>query len=215
MGVTKDKLNLIEKMVLIREAMRGITKDNKGFGYKYVSGSQVLDKIRPKMDELKVFLKVETKDISWQTFNYKNTKGEEKIDFIVTGTVVYTWVNGEEPTEREITEFPLMGQQDDISKALGSALTYSERYFILKTLQAPTDTDDPDSRDTTGRRGTGFTPNKATATFTRPIASAGATTAPAGGQCEGCNIVVNANVAKFSKHKFNKVLCMNCQKKEG
>ena len=35
-------------------------------------------------------------------------------------------------------------QQNDISKAFGSALTYSERYLLLKSLGAPTDEDDPD-----------------------------------------------------------------------
>ena len=36
------------------------------------------------------------------------------------------------------------GIQDDSSKALGSALTYSERYFLLKFFNIPTDDDDPD-----------------------------------------------------------------------
>ena len=40
--------------------------------------------------------------------------------------------------------FEYYGQQNDISKAFGSALTYSERYLLLKSLGAPTDEDDPD-----------------------------------------------------------------------
>ena len=37
---------------------------------------------------------------------------------------------------------------------LPTSLTYSERYFILKFFQAPTDDADPDNRDTSNR-GTG------------------------------------------------------------
>ena len=40
-----------------------------------------------------------------------------------------------------------MGQQtDDISKAVGTAMTYNERYFLLKFLGLPTDEDDADAK---------------------------------------------------------------------
>ena len=112
------------------------------------------------MDELKVLLKIETDDITWTTFDYKNSKGEDKTDFVVAGKVKYTWINADEPTEREECSFDIFGQQDDISKAYGSGLTYSERYFILKSLQAPTDGDDPDSKDTSGRTSKNQNSNK-------------------------------------------------------
>ena len=112
------------------------------------------------MDELGVLLKIETDDITWTTFDYKNSKGEDKTDFVVAGKVKYIWINADEPTEREECSFDIFGQQDDISKAYGSGLTYSERYFILKSLQAPTDNDDPDSKDTSGRTSKNQNSNK-------------------------------------------------------
>ena len=190
-------MNLWQKLIEIRKAIDNFEKDINGYGYSYVSGSQVLSKIRPKMDELGVLLKIETNDTLWSTFDYKNNKGEEKTDFIVSGKVNYTWINADNPEEREECSFDIFGQQDDISKAYGSGLTYSERYFILKTLQAPTDSDDPDSKNTTGKKSNKSINQNSNAS------------------CSECNINIPINVANFSQKKYGRALCFNCQKKEG
>lgn len=192
-------MNLNQKLIEIRKEIDKFVKDTKGFGYSYVSGSQVLEKIRPKMDELKVRLKIETENVIWTTFDYKNSKGEEKTDFIVTGEIIYTWINADNPEEQDINKFNLLGQQDDISKAYGSALTYAERYFILKNLQAPTDNDDPDSKDTTGKK----------SKYTKQQGNQTAY------QCAECGTGIIQTVANFSIQKYNKPLCFNCQKKVG
>lgn len=187
-------MNLWQKLIEVRREIDNFVKDTKGFGYQYVSGSQALSKIRPKMDKLGILLKIETDDILWTTYDYKNSKGEAKTDFIISGKVKYTWINADEPKEREECSFDLFGQQDDISKAYGSGLTYSERYFILKTLQAPTDNDDPDSKDTRGK-----VSNKNSNEVYR---------------CNSCAKEIPYNIARFSYQKYKKSLCMDCQKKE-
>lgn len=150
-------LNIYQKLVEIRKSIDVFTKDTEGYGYKYVSGSQVLHKIKAKMDELGVLLIPHINDQSHKTFDYtvwdKQAKQEKsKTDFIVFGSMTYTWVNAENPDDRIEIPFQYMGQQDDISKAFGSALTYSERYFLLKFFGVPTDEDDPDAKDTTGKQ---------------------------------------------------------------
>jgi len=149
----QPKLNLHQKLVEIRRNIDVFTKDTEGFGYRYVSGSQVLGKIKDKMDELQVLLIPEVLNHKYSTFNYIDKKGKEKTDFIVTADMKYVWVNAENPEERIEIPWQTMGQQDDISKAFGSGLTYSERYFLLKFFGVPTDDDDPDARDTTGKNG--------------------------------------------------------------
>ncbi|MGY2126768.1 ERF family protein, partial [Nocardia gipuzkoensis] len=42
--------------------------------------------------------------------------------------------------------FYAVGQQDDVSKAHGTALTYTERYFLMKFFNIPTDEDDADAK---------------------------------------------------------------------
>lgn len=144
-------MNLYQKLIEIRKDVIKFSKDSEGYGYKYVSGSQAIAKIRSKMDELGVLLIPEIKEATSTTYDYVNAKGKECTDHIISGDMSYTWINAEEPSEKLTVPWKLYGAQDDISKAFGSGLTYSERYFILKFFQAPTDADDPDSRDTTGR----------------------------------------------------------------
>jgi hypothetical protein len=150
-------LNIYQKLVEIRKSIDVFTKDTEGYGYKYVSGSQVLHKIKAKMDELGVLLIPHVLNQRYETFDYtvwdKQAKAEkQKTDFIVSGDMKYIWVNAENPEDRIEIPWQYMGQQDDISKAYGSGLTYSERYFLLKFFGVPTDEDDPDAKDTTGKQ---------------------------------------------------------------
>ena len=86
----------------------------------------------------------------WEKHEYVTAKGKEKLDFIVTAKMTYTWINAEEPTDKLVVPWVCIGQQtDDISKAMGTALTYNERYFLLKFLGIPTDEDDADSKPPT------------------------------------------------------------------
>lgn len=188
-------MNLWQKIIEIRKQIDNFTKDTKGYGYSYVSGSQVLSKIRPTMDALGLILKIETSDIVWSTYDYKTSTGEEKTDFIISGKIKYTWINAENPDEREECNFDIFGQQDDISKAYGSGLTYSERYFILKSLQAPTDSDDPDQKDTRGNVRRTYNSNPVEKTY----------------KCQKCGKAVTEKIAKYAYGKFNRVLCMDCQ----
>jgi hypothetical protein len=149
-------MNLHQKIVEVRKSIDGFTKDSKSFNYSYVSGTQVLSKIQEKMNELGILLVPKITDQSFQTYDYqvynKNTKTMvDKTDFIVHGNMSYTWINAEEPSDILEIPFYYTGQQDDISKAFGSGLTYTERYFLLKFFNLPTDDADPDARDTTGR----------------------------------------------------------------
>ncbi|MED3974553.1 ERF family protein [Priestia megaterium] len=144
--------NIYQKLVAIRKTIDAFTKDSESFGYSYVSGSQVLHKIKDKMDELEVVLMPQVLNQHHETFDYV-AKGKEKTDFIVTGDMKYVWVNAENPEDKIEIPWQFMGQQDDISKAFGSGLTYSERYFLLKFFGVPTDSDDPDGKDTSGKQG--------------------------------------------------------------
>lgn len=153
-------MNLHQKLVEIRKEIDVFSKDTKGFNYSYVSGSQVLGKIQEKMNELGVILYPEMKELEHSTFDYqqwnKNRKEmEDKTDFVISGDMKYVWQNAENPEEKIEIDWNIYGQQDDISKAYGSALTYSERYFLLKFFNAPTDDDDPDTRQGASKKATG------------------------------------------------------------
>lgn len=58
--------------------------------------------------------------------------------------MTFRWVNAENP--EDYLEVPWYGQGvDDGEKGVGKALTYAEKYFVLKFFHIATDKDDPDS----------------------------------------------------------------------
>ncbi len=137
-------MTLHEKLIKLREAVPYAQEDAQGYQYKYVSGTSLLAVLRPKMDELGVLLIPSTGEYTWTETIKENQKGEKSALFIVTLDMTMTWVNAEKPEEKIDVPFSAFGAQDDISKAFGSALTYSERYFLLKFFSIPTDKLDPD-----------------------------------------------------------------------
>ena len=147
-------MNLYKKIIEVRKIANGFSKDTKSFGYEYVSGNQILNKIKDKMNEVGLILQTSAQAGEHKLFCYTNSKGQDKVDIQVWGSMAYTWINAEQPEERETVSWAYYGQQDDISKSFGSALTYSERYFLLKYFGLPTDEDDPDGKDTTGKQTT-------------------------------------------------------------
>ena len=150
-------MNLHEKMVEIRKLVKALKKDvvgKVGFkDYPYIGTDNILEKIMDKMNELKVLLIPSLSECSMREFNYVNSSGKEKIDIITQGMMGFTWINAEEPTDREYMPWYFFGQQDEASKSLGSGLTYSQRYFLKMSFQIATDEDDPDQRDTSGKLG--------------------------------------------------------------
>lgn len=146
-----EALNLYQKIADVKANIDGFTKDTKSYKYSYVSGSQVLHRIRNKMIEHRLLLVPSTtqenyKQIEVTRFN-KNAGREVTVtEFVVEMKLTYTWINAEKPEERMEVTFYSVGQQDDVSKAHGTALTYSERYFLMKFFNIPTDEDDADAK---------------------------------------------------------------------
>lgn len=143
-------MNIYQKLIEIRKEVDTFEKDKAGYNYSYVSGSQVLNKIRFRMDELGVILEphIFHRESSYQIFEHdtvdKFGKTKHCVDYIVSAPMTYTWINADDPKDKTEVEWSLYGQQDEISKALGSGLTYSERYFLMKYFSVPTDECDPD-----------------------------------------------------------------------
>lgn len=146
-----SELNLYQKIADVKANIDGFTKDTKGYNYTYVSGSQVLHRIRSKMIEHNLLLVPSTseenyKQIEVTRFNKKANREVTVTEFIVEMKLKYTWINGDKPQEQLEVPFYSVGQQDDVSKAHGTALTYAERYFLMKFFNIPTDEDDADAK---------------------------------------------------------------------
>ncbi|MCE5001712.1 MULTISPECIES: ERF family protein [Staphylococcus] len=142
-----EKLNLYQKIADVKANIDGFTKDTKGYNFSYVSGSQILHRIRTKMIEHNLLLVPSTTNEKWTTHTYKNKKGNEIVDFVIEMDLNYKWINADKPEEQLDISYHAFGQQSDISQAHGTALTYAERYFLMKFFNIPTDEDDADAKE--------------------------------------------------------------------
>lgn len=189
-------MNIYQKIVEIRKSIKGFSKDSKGYGYEYVSGNQILRAIKEKMDELQVVLipSVNYNTLNWEKHTYNNTKGQEKLDFIVQAQMTYKWVNAENPADFIEVPWVMIGQQaDDISKAVGTAMTYNERYFLLKQFGLPTDEDDADAKTQDSAYGSKATKSQTT---NRKLSDAQVKRLIAIGSSKGQQIATLKKVAK-------------------
>ena len=163
-------MNIYQKLVEVRKSVPYLQKQNEGAQYKYVSSSQTLGAIRKKMDELNLLLIPEILEsrVNSVIEEGKDKFGNDKkrVTYFTELDIKYVWVNADKPDET--IEKTWYGQGVDIAgeKGVGKALTYAEKYFILKSFNVPTDKDDPDNfQDNIENKGNGKTePAKTTAT---------------------------------------------------
>ncbi len=134
---------IYKKLLEIQKRVKGLAKDKQGNSYSYVSGSKALGVIRPAMDELGVLLIPEVTHSSFTRQDYSTSKGQ-KTEVFVSLQMKFTWVDTESGETLEVLW--ASSGQNAFDKGLGSALTYGERYFLLKFFHIQTDYDDVDAR---------------------------------------------------------------------
>lgn len=137
--------NLYQRILDVKANIEGFTKDAEGYKYNYVEGSQILHKIRKKMEDNCLLLFPSVKQASYSEIEVL-VKGKKKPNILVEMDMTYTFLNADNPEEQLEIPFFAIGHQDDASKAYGTALTYAERYFLLKFFNIPTDEDDADAK---------------------------------------------------------------------
>lgn len=132
---------IYKKLFEIQKAVAGLTKDASGNNGAYVSGNKLLVPIRAKMDELGLILSMEVEDYSFTRQDYQTKQGT-KSEMFCSLRILFTWVDVEDGDKLECrwASSGLNGWD----KGFGSALTYGERYFLLKFFHIPTDRDDVD-----------------------------------------------------------------------
>ena len=135
-------MTIYKKLLAIQKEVKGLSKDKKSHQYDYVSGNKLLSFIKPLMDEQGLILKQEILSIDNERQDYK-TKFGDKSEILSKVMMRFTWIDAE-TGEKDENLFGANGQ-NDWEKGLGSALTYGERYFILKYFHIATDEDDIDN----------------------------------------------------------------------
>ena len=139
-------MSVYTKLHQVQAATRSLAANTEGqtgsAKYNYVSGSKLLGVIRPLMDKLQLLLTQEVVDIKNEPITY-STRNGEKTEMFTTVHSRFTWVDTEDGSTI-VNDFFANGM-NAWDKGLGSALTYAERYYLMKTFHIATDEDDVDA----------------------------------------------------------------------
>jgi len=142
-------MSIYNKLLAIQHRIIGLGKDKKGNNYDYVTGNKLLNEVKPMMNDLKLILKQEIISIDNERIDYRTGIGTQyekpKSEILSKVMMRFTWVDCE-TGESDVNMFGANGQ-NDWDKGVGSALTYGERYFLLKYFHIATDEDDIDNPD--------------------------------------------------------------------
>jgi hypothetical protein len=133
---------IYKKLLDIQTRIEGLTKDANGNAGQYVSGNKVLGFIRPMMNEFGLLLTMDVDEANYQPFETQTKNGTKK-DMFCDLKLTFTWID---TTDNEQLKVKWAGTgANGADKSIGSALTYAERYFLLKQFHIPTDKDDVDA----------------------------------------------------------------------
>ena len=130
------------KLLELQKAVIGLGKDAQGNVAPYVSGNKVLGVVRPLMDTLGLLLTKDITEYSFTPITQTSANGKTKTEMFCSIKLRFTWIDTESGESLPI-DWVACGC-NGLDKSLGSALTYSERYFFLKQFGIQTDRDDAD-----------------------------------------------------------------------
>jgi len=130
-------MELAEKLLEIRKTVVSLNKGsrNEHFKFDYVSSNQVLSAVRLEMDKHKLLLLPSIEK------THMTLQGNKIITEL---WLVYSWHDIEADKSFFSCNWYAQGV-DSGEKGVGKALTYAEKYFLLKFFNIATDADDPDA----------------------------------------------------------------------
>lgn len=140
-------MSVYKKLHQLQSALRSLGANAEGqtgaARYNYVSGAKLLGLVRPMMDKLGLLLTQEVMSIDNKAITYTTLKGGEKTEMFTTLQIKFTWIDVDDGSKMENSFFA--NGMNAWDKGLGSALTYAERYYLMKTFHIATDEDDIDA----------------------------------------------------------------------
>ncbi len=205
-------LNIHQRMAAITAELQTVAKNlnvetGKGKGYKAVSERDVIDAVKPLEAKHGVYSYPASRHVlesaALESESEWNGKVTKKTTFFERIETVYRFVNTDDPTDFiETTTFAEGIDSQD--KGSGKAMTYADKYALMKAYKISTD-DDPDQ---TASEDVNYTHK--------------ATPAPMCADCGGMLYPIKkrdgtmwsvSDMAEYSLRRFDRILCPGCQKK--
>lgn len=182
-------MNVYEKLMNVQATLKAPKSQYNSFGkYSYRSCEDILESLKPVLIENKAIVNITDEII------------EINNRFYIKATASFIDVEkGEKIQASALAREDETKKGMDLAQVTGSVSSYARKY-ALNGLFAIDDNKDSDSTNTHGKG------NKQDNTITEANKTY---------KCNKCGALVAEKVAKYSYGKFKKVLCMDCQKKEG
>ena len=141
------ELNIFEKMSAITNELGVVAKNlnvdmGKGKSYKAVQEKDVLDAVKPIEEKYRVYSYPKERKIIDSGILEKETQYGVSKNIYLRIETIYEFVNLDKP-EETITMTSYADGIDSGDKATGKAMTYSDKYSLLKAYKIATG-DDPD-----------------------------------------------------------------------
>ena len=138
-------MNLLTKLVNIRKSVSYLQKTEKGNqGAMYVDPAVLIHKIREKMDESNILLVPSLKNSTVESMPDATKNNPDAKSFLFRSEMQYTFMDADSDEKLSVPWFITGKHLQDPAMAGGAALTFFERYFLLKFFQIPTSKDDPE-----------------------------------------------------------------------
>lgn len=149
--MSDSKKNVHQRLAEVRKIVPYLKKEQKGAQYSYVGSSDVLGSLHSKINEEGLIL---IPEITGHVLNaeaeeipdkYDKTVMKKRITYLTELEMTMTWVNIDDPNDKISVKWYAQGVDIAGEKGVGKALTYGEKYFLLKFFNIATDKDDPDA----------------------------------------------------------------------
>lgn len=211
-------MNIYEKMAAITAELSRVAKNlSVGEGkssYKAVGEADVLAAVKPLEEKYKVYSYPFSRNViesdiltSTKTYNGQETTTSKMYMRLET---IYRFVNTENPDEHiDVTTYG--DGIDAADKAPGKAMTYGDKYALLKAYKIITG-DDPDQNHSDENAVKGRA-QKAPATQSPAPGGYGYTQNPPVPVCVACGCEIAPAVHDYSVKNFGRPLCRTCQSK--
>lgn len=155
MAITKEgirEMNLHQKILKIADMAGVLQKTASGYSYRYVPEEDIQAKVTAGLQKYGVMLynsivpgTIKVVPYTYEKYDARIKANKPVNEILVSADMTYTWVNVDNPGEKLVTTWALVGQMEDAAQAMGAGLTYGNRYYLMKQLQLATTESDPDN----------------------------------------------------------------------
>lgn len=204
--------NLKNKWLRVMDECAKVAKDgyNSYQRYKYASAAGVMEAINPALvrNGIATTAEAELIELREVTLVQETRTKTERL-----ATVKVTITLHDVDTDETMTISGIGGGQDAGDKAVMKAQTAAMKYAFMMSLEMSTG-DDPEKDTNTDAYQSSQSFGYSTDTPPRQRTAQPPKSDAATGNCEECGKGVSDKVASYSKQKFGRVLCYDCQQKQ-